>query len=371
MQLQRLYLKNFRNYREAVVEFGPGINFIYGRNGQGKTTLVEAIYFLIAGRSFRTNRPADLIGKEGPSFYLEAHFIKHGVEQKLKTSYGPEGRSLIFNNTPYPSWVRLLGTVCGVIMVSDDSSLVKGTPSERRYFLDMQLAQSDPLYVQHLARYKKAMKQRNYLLRGKEDSTIHVWEEEMAQSASYIAFQRYYTVKDLAKKSSLLHPQIGEAQNLELRYVPRGVREDHFKKDNANLATHYLQQFQQQRARDMEAGTTLLGPHRDDISIFLAERLAGDFASEGQQKSCVTTLRLAEWQRLSERLTATPLMMVDDINSCLDTFRRNHLLSQLTRLGQVFITSIEDCSALLYSLRSPLQLIHIEEGLPRNGQNGQ
>ena len=181
MHLTRLYVRGFRNYEEAVLDCSPAVNVLYGDNAQGKTSLLEAIHLLMIGRSFRTTQTSELIRQGSEGFYIEAHFIRHGIEQKLRFGNNGQERRLYYNNTECLSLTSLLGVLPGVVITPDDE-LIKGPPYSRRLFLDLQISQTDPLYVHYLARYNKAMRQRNQLLRTRTLATIESWEEEDGHS---------------------------------------------------------------------------------------------------------------------------------------------------------------------------------------------
>ncbi len=161
MHLRSLFLQQFRNYKEAYFEFSPSLNLICGPNALGKTSLLEAIHYLMIGRSFRPGHHQDLIKVGCDTFYLEAIFCKYNVDQKLRLHANAKERRIIYNSTALASSSNLLGLIQGVVMTPDDVNLVKGPPALRRQFLDIQIAQIDPLYVHHLGRYSRAMRQRN------------------------------------------------------------------------------------------------------------------------------------------------------------------------------------------------------------------
>lgn len=340
MFLRTLYLHNFRCYEEATFEFCPGINAIYGPNAKGKTTILEAIYLLITGHSFRTHQITDLVRKESPFFYIEASFVKHGIEQKLRMTVEGKTRKILYNNTPCSSSAELLGLLQGVIIVPDDALLVKGGPQVRRHFLDLQIAQADPLYVHHLTRYNRAMRQRNALLKDKKSDSLGSWEQEMANSAAYLTQQRDKTINQLEKSGQTFYYELsGEIEKLLLNYQT-SVR----KAESGTLKQNYLELFEKFRQREMVLGWTVTGPHRDDLTISIGPKEARFFASEGQQRSCVIALRLAEWERLKALSNETPLMLLDDIGIGLDDMRRMRLSEHLQNLGQVFLTSTSELS---------------------------
>lgn len=338
LHIHSLYLRHFRNYREAYLEFSPQLNCLYGANAQGKTNVLEAVYFLISGRSFRTNNLSDLIYRGEQGFYLEAKFFKHGLEQQLRVSYDGKKHIIFYNSTQYPSLSHLLGLLQGVLLSPEDNELVKGPPAIRRQFLDLQLAQVAPLYLHHLNRYYRAMKQRNHLLRAKSDKTIDSWEHEMAYSAAYVVSAREAFIADINKNSPVFQALLSMGQEcLSLDY-----------KTNCPLAGSsegrtraHIELCRCQRPREMFLGYTLSGPHKDDVLISIDGEDARVFASEGQQRCSVAALKFSQWQALYEETDELPLMLIDDMGISLDQARRAKLLSHLACLGQVFITTPE------------------------------
>jgi DNA replication and repair protein RecF len=272
-------------------------------------------------------------------FFLELHFLKHGVEQQLRVAYRKNGvaheRKLFYNHTPLQSLSELLGVIPGVLLSPEDSDLVKGTPAVRRDFLDLQIAQTDPLYLHHLTRYNRAMRQRNHLLRGQQTATIEAWEAEMAQSASYIIPMRKRLVGDIERRATAVQQNLSNSEDL----VTVVYKESYDSSASAlSLAAAYQEQFARLRQREMLMGHSLYGPHKDDLLIAVNSRQARQYASEGQQRTLSTALRLAQWQRLQEESGTTPIMLVDDLGMGLDAFRRERFLRVLEGLGQIFVS---------------------------------
>lgn len=347
MKLKSLYLKNFRNYAEALIPFSPKLNFIYGKNAQGKSNLLEAIHLLITGRSFRTHHLTDLIRFGASAFFLEAHFEKNGVEQRLSLSFDGKKKLLIYNATPLPSFSALLGILNGVILAPEDHELIKGGPASRRHFLDLQLACESPLYLHHLSRYNRAMRHRNLLLRRKQFETIGIWEEQLADSADFLTRKRRATTEELAKEEAVVE----DLDKMALFYQTTAPLDN-------DIKAYYLKQYGRHRSREAEQGNTLFGPHRDDLLIKIEGQEARFFASEGQTRSCVTSLRLAQWGRLQRISREMPILCIDDVGISLDSNREKILYQQLTSFGQVFITSPK-----LLSLAHPeIQFLEIKEG---------
>ncbi len=323
MFIKKLYLRHFRNYQETSLELSPEINLIRGSNAQGKTNLLEALYLLGTGRSFRTPHLKELIQKDASFFFLEAEFLKDGILQHLRLSFDGQQKKLDYNNTSYAHFTNLLGLLPIVLLAPEDVLLITGAPADRRRFLDLHLAQSDPLYVHHLARYHRALKQRNFLLRKKTEATLETWETLMVTSASYLRKKRQEALASLSPLLKTFMQELSqEKDTLEIRYLPS-----------------YTENYQPYRAKELFLGATLIGPHRDDLAILINEQEARSFASQGQLRSAIAALRLAQWKHLQELHLAPPLFCIDDFGIHLDAQRRELLLSKLTSFGQVFLTS--------------------------------
>jgi DNA replication and repair protein RecF len=340
MYLRALTLRNFRSYENAQFQFSPKINVIRGLNARGKTTLLEAIFFLMTGRSFRTAQPSALIRHGASFFQLEALFIKYGIEQNLRIYFNGKERKIFYNETStHP--LTLLGLLQGVIMYPEDIDVIKGPPAARRRVLNLQLAQSDPLYIHYLTRYEQAMRQRNALLRAQSNSAIESWEYEMGNAAAYIIGKRAGIVNELETLGKNYYAHIcGGGEEFSLLYRPNGALE-HSLEDLQALRNLFCEQYRKHRKKEMLLGLTLTGPHKDDMIISLEKKEARIFASEGQKRSCVAALRLGEWMQLKGASQEMPLMLIDDFGLSLDSFRRSSLLAHLESLEQLFISTID------------------------------
>ncbi|MBB65308.1 MAG: DNA replication/repair protein RecF [Waddliaceae bacterium] len=335
MIVNSLRLKNFRNYKSLSLSFCDGVNCVYGANAQGKTNLLESLFLLISGRSFRTSQLKDLIGENEQYFSVEIDFVKYGVEQTLRYVADGKQRRLWHNSTNLSSLSALVGILQGALLAPLDLQLIKGTPQHRRHFLDLQLSQSDPLYLHHLTRYFRALRQRNHLLKQKYVMGIEVWEEQMAVAAAYLFAQRATALELLGKEAERINCCLSASKDsLELRY--KTVVDPQLSEEK--LSCVYLEQLQRTRQKDLTFGSSSIGPHRDDVQVFIQGRDARYFASEGQQHCVVAALRLAEWYLLSGRSEELPLMIVDDVGISLDNTRKKALLAELGKLGQVFIS---------------------------------
>ncbi|MBS0653909.1 MAG: DNA replication/repair protein RecF [Verrucomicrobia bacterium] len=337
MWLQHLVLRNFRNYEQAQASFCPSVNVIYGDNGQGKTNLLEAIYLISTGRSFRTKRLSDLIRTGANYFYVEAHFSKDGISQCIKIFYDEQSRKVQTNNTVHNNFNSLLGTLPGILLSPEDHALMSGSPADRRKFIDLHIAQIDPLYVYHLGRYFRAMKQRNHLLKSRSEATLAAWEMAMAPSAAYIIEKRKEALVRLGPPighwmDHLSHRKDSLTAKYDCSFSLRDLQ--------GNDLVEYLQaQWKKSRSKEMHLGSTLLGPHRDDLSIAISEKDAKNFSSEGQKRCGSSALRFAQWEQFYALIGAKPLLGIDDFGIQLDPERQKLLQQKLPDFGQVFLTT--------------------------------
>ncbi len=327
MQIRQLTLRNFRNYTEETLLFAPGVNLICGENGAGKTSLLEALYLLSTGRSFRTPHLKHLIRQGASYFYIQAHFEKNGLEQTLSIGFDGKHRKMQCNASPLTHLSHLIGMLAIVLYTASDTQLIEGSPTERRRFLNIQLAQSDPLYMHHLFRYHKAMKNRNALLKRKIKHGISSYEQIMADSATYLMQKRSDLLGALTPVAQKFAQTLSESkEDFDLDYAPSIAM-----KYLGNIPLIYLKN----QAKDLILGSTLQGPHRDDFSVFYRGKQAKFYASEGQKRVCVAALKMAERNQLSQGA----LLGIDDFGAQLDERRKLQMHRAVVHLPQTVLIS--------------------------------
>jgi len=292
MFLKQLYARNFRNFEEISCSFVDGINEVVGDNAQGKTSLLEALFLCMTASSFRSQHLKELIRHTHKGFFVEACFEKCGIDHKVGISYDGEKRRVFLNDSPCESTSMLLGLMPGVASTPDDIAVVKGSPSLRRRYLDLMIAQIDPVFVHHLTRFMRALKQRNVLLKQKQIGSITCWEEELARSSAYISLQRNKAVGYVSQKAAEFFRAF--TQNmlpLSLRYSSATALVD----DVEEQKKRFLLEFDKKRMQELHVGMTLVGPHRDDVLIEIGQKSARDFASVGQSAliACHAPCRMA------------------------------------------------------------------------------
>ena len=335
MRLLRLQLKNHRNYAQLDLSPGADVNVFIGANGQGKTNLLEAVAMLALSSSPRARRESELVGPVGPGSRIEAAIEDGALTRELAIALDVEGdrtkRTIEVDGARRRAF-DLPGNFRVTLFWPDDLGLVKAGPELRRRFLNQMLVQVEPGHARALAALRRILEQRNSLLKriaggeGGED-TLQAWDQELVKVATEIVDARAKAVSQLEPVAARCHRQIAVGERLEIRYL--GPPE--------NLA----RAVQNSLAEDLRRGTTSIGPHRDDLLVLLDGQDARSFASQGQQRTAVVSLKLAEAALIEARTGERPVLLLDDVLSELDGERRAALLNEVAGGGQVIITSVE------------------------------
>jgi len=333
--LRRLQLKNHRNYARLDLIPGPGVNVFIGANGQGKTNLLEAVSMLALSVSPRARRELELVGPVAPESRIEADVEFAGTNLELMIELHVEGdraRRLIEVDGVRRRAFDLPGHFRATLFWPDDLGLVKAGPEQRRRFLNQMLVQVEPGYARALAGLRRVLEQRNSLLKkmaaGEEDGgVLDVWNDELVRIGGDISRARAVAVRELEPDAARSHGGIAAGERLQLRY--QGPPED------LAAAVH------NSLAEDLRRGSTSIGPHRDDVVILLDGMEARSFGSQGQQRTAVVSLKLAEAALVERRTGERPVLLLDDVLSELDGERRRALLGLVAGEGQVIITSVE------------------------------
>src|SRR5437660_4280279 len=333
LRLLGLELRNYRNYSRLDLEPGPQLNLFLGANGQGKTNLLESVAMLALSSSPRARRDAELVGPLAPEARIGALVESGSKRAEVRISILVDGerarRRIEVDGQPRRA-VDLPGLFRVTLFWPDDLNLVKSGPEHRRRLLNEMLVQVRPGYARALSRYARVLEQRNSLLKqvamGEQPpSALDVWDLELARLGEELVAARRQAVADLAVSAAAGHRAISGGEVLELRYA--GPPDD------------LLAAIQSSRREDLRRGTTSIGPHRDDVVVRLDGRDARAFASQGQQRTAVVSIKLAEATVVAEMTGERTVLLLDDVLSELDASRRGALLGQLGGPGQVIITS--------------------------------
>jgi DNA replication and repair protein RecF len=335
VELKRLQLSNHRNYAQLDLAPGPGVNVFVGANGQGKTNLLEAVAMLALSSSPRARRDVELLGPVTPAARIRAEVESAGRTLEVTISSQAEGervRRVIEVNGVRKRGVDLPGHFRVTLFWPDDLGLVKAGPELRRRFLNQMLVQIEPGHARALAGLRRVLEQRNSLLKriaaGEEAADVlEAWNAELVAYGTEIARARARAVEDLRPHAGRCHAEIAAGERLEIAYM--GPPED------------FAGAVEKSLTDDLRRGSTSVGPHHDDLLIQLDGRDARSYASQGQQRTAVVSLKLAEAALVSRRAGERPVLLLDDVLSELDAERRAALLRRVAGEGQVIITSAE------------------------------
>lgn len=355
MILNSVELSNFRNYNSLHIEFDKGTNILYGDNAQGKTNILESIYVSGTSKSHKGSKDKDMI-----KFGMDESHIRTFVEKKeldyqidihIKKKHS---KGVAINKMPIKKASELFGVLNIVFFSPEDLNIIKNGPSERRRFIDSELCQLDKVYLYNLTKYNRVLNQRNKLLKDIQFKpelmdTLSIWDIQLIDIGRKIILARMNFIKKLNKIVYKIHKKIsGEKEELILRYEP-DIMADEFE-------TRLLY-F---RDRDLKFGQTTLGPHRDDLSFHIHDMDIRKFGSQGQQKTSALSLKLSEIELVKESIKETPVLLLDDVLSELDSSRQNFLLNSIHDI-QTIIT----CTGLDEFVKNRFQInkvFQVKEG---------
>lgn len=384
--VRRLKLSNFRNYAGLDLCLGRGVTLIDGRNGQGKTNLLEAIYLMAIGRSSRgvadrqmarAGTLDDFLAHTQVAGEVSASSGRLNLQVDLsggsQSSGSPTGarsqpqrvqKTFRVNGVPRRS-SDFVGLLKATLFAAEDMDLLSGRPAQRRRYMDILTSQLTPGFAREAQEYQKVLTQRNHLLkaireREAGESELEFWDDQLSTRAARIVDARLRVVDELNVVTGPIHTELsGQDQTLSLAYSPS--LEIGRYADVSDLSSAVLKELRAIRRREIGAGFCLIGPHRDDLSAELDGMEVGPFASRGQTRTVILAMKLGEAQLISDRIGDNPVVLLDDVMSELDAERRSHVLSRVKDYEQVIITTAEsDIGDLLGDL--PVRRVSIESG---------
>jgi DNA replication and repair protein RecF len=343
MRINSLILHNFRNYRRQEMDFGPAVNVLFGRNGQGKTNVLESVFFLLTGKSQRIRQEKELVTWGEDTLYLSGDFTARERRLQIESVYRAPRRAVRLCGTPCRRASDYVGLINAVLFTPDDLDIVKGSPQGRRRFLDFLICQSKPAYIALLNQYNKALKQKSALLRrgpggGAETrALLNGWNEQLAAAGTkIIRYRAEYTAKIKQECQMIFSLIFAADRRVELTYCSLGRRLP--EEEPPDLAAVFAERMEQ----EIEKKAVLTGPHRDDLLLGIDGKQAQLYASQGQQRALVLSMKLAEMELCKKEKGEYPLLLLDDVLSELDRERRGFLLEYITTPGmQTLITMTE------------------------------
>jgi len=345
MIVNGLSLSNFRNYIAARLDFSAGINVLIGENAQGKTNILEAVRYVSLGRSHRTRNDDELINWQNRQAHAGVDFSRRGVENRLEFFLTRKERPKIMVNSHPVTHGELIGSLNTVLFSPEDLYLIKGAPVLRRRFLDSEISQASPGYYRELIKYNRLLNQRDRLLKDirekkATENLLDAWEPQLAVGAALVVSKRLEAVDRLNRIAGEMQKFIsGTKETLEIGYNLEGKNGS----ISENLAAWYENELIKARERDIWRGHTGIGPHHDDIYIMVNGVNLRSFGSQGQQRTAILALKLAELNFLREETGEYPVLLLDDVMSELDGDRRQKLLEFMeAETVQTLITATDE-----------------------------
>ena len=349
MQITELTLRSYRSYETLYLAFDPGVQIFLGANAQGKTNIIEALYYAAFGRSHRTSSDAELIRVGADGAYIGLSFRRHDVPGELSFTFARGARRRITYAGESLRQRDLVGILPMVLFSPEDLFLVKGAPALRRRYLDAELSQASPAYYGELLRYTRILKQRNAVLKDIRErlaapDDLPPWDAQLARSAAYIVTRRIAAVAQLGALSARVQAVLAAGEELALAYEIAGAGAEDFAEDDMTESLHlwYNKMLCEGRARDIARAATGVGPHLDDLVLRVGGMSLRSYGSQGQQRTGALALKLAELFYLQENIGEAPILLLDDVMSELDADRRRALLDFIRHEHiQTFITATD------------------------------
>ncbi len=359
MFIKTLSLKDFRNYEKITISPQPGLNILYGKNAQGKTNLVEAIYYLSTGKSFRTNRDIQMISFEKETAQISASYTTIAGENKIDAVLKKDGtKSFNINAMPIKKLGHLFGHFSCIAFTPEDIKAVKETPALRRRLIDLEIAKIKPAYFFDLKEYFQILSEKNALLKKKigdnEKRLIHVYNEQLAGCAKTIIRLRRTFLEEMAETFDQTYQMISDEQRTASIIYRASV-------ESQNIEQAFLNKLNGLMTREIEYRQSLFGPHKEDFVFMLGDKDLKLYGSQGQQRSVMLAYKLAVLRKVKERTGESPVLILDDVFSELDFSRQNRLTDLLVS-SQVFITT-----SVPINVKQTYQAFVVENGQIKSG----
>lgn len=336
MKIKRLGLKNYRNCTDIKLDFPTKKILIIGKNAQGKTNILESIYFLSDLKSTRTSVVSDLIQFNKPQFEINAQIIKNNTDIELDFLYTQDKKRELKINKVKTTPKNFKLVVKTVLFSTKDLLLVRGTPEDRRNWLDRAISQIYPAYDERISKYDKIRIQKNNLLKNEiiDEALLEIYNEQLVITGANIIYLRKKFLKEMEKIASEKHKLISEDEEFNLNYTcPKTEIED--------IACYLREELSKKRQEEFARRQACVGPHRDDIEFKINGADATKFASQGQQRTLVLSLKLSELEIIKEKTGFYPILLLDDVLAELDDIRQNYLLKSIDENTQTIITSVD------------------------------
>lgn len=361
MMITNIRLHQFRNYENCTVQLQEGIHLLAGKNAQGKTNFLEALLYLSTTRSHRTNTDKDLMKEGCDSFFIQGLIEKKNRKEDLKIAVNAKGKNLFIYGNPVHKVSDFIGAFNAVMFCPDDLSLFHDSPRVRRRFVDMELSKISKTYVATLYKATKLLKERNaYLKQEHVDLTyLDVLTSSLIEEEVIIIQQRHYFLEKLLEKCNLFYTELARDESafrvLYQSCIP-------FSKDKEEMKQALAKKYEKQRDRDLYLKQTTCGIHKEDFTFMINDKDVSTYASQGQKRSVLLALKIGMVYMIHDIIHDYPVLLLDDVFSELDAFRRETLLRSLPKEVQIFISSTDTTEALKISKIRKVSVWNVENG---------
>ena len=355
MYIEEIKLHNFRNYEEQKIELNKNINIFYGENAQGKTNIIESIFLCAYAKSFRTSKDKEIINLNKNEASVTLKYQKKDREGTIRVNISDK-KYIYLNDIKAKKMSEILGNLNVVIFSPDDINILKDGPEKRRRFLDMMIGQLRPNYIHCLNIYLKVLEQRNNYLRqikeqNKSEELLEIWDEKLAEYAIIVYRYRYEFINKIKEVINEIHCKITDnKENLELNYISECDNKEKF-----------IELLKQRRKLDIIKGYTTKGVHRDDFNIFINNKEVSVYGSQGQNRTVVLSLKLAELQVIKDDIDDYPILLLDDFMSELDSNRRKSFLNNIENT-QIIITCTDPIEIEKFNKNVEYKLYNVKKG---------
>lgn len=346
MVLKELFVNKFRNIDRAVVKFNSGFNIFHGKNGQGKTNYLESLFFIGTLKSFRNAKQKDMLSWNEHASHISCTVNDNNLTHDLSVTFENSSKNAKIDGKTAPRIVEYCKILSIVAFCPEEISMINGSPDQRRRYLDRAIFSSDAGYLKTYHNYYRILKQRNHLLKQGNYVGIEAWTEQLALSGAILTLERSQYIAKLSETFSGFYKSIsGSDEEVGLWYHNSSLKEG---LSLDEIRSELLREILRSSRIERERGTTVIGPHRDDLELYLNERLIKEHGSQGQQKSFVMALKMAEIDYLYRVSAKVPVLLLDDMTAELDSNRIEHLINFLVqREMQVFISTTDKTSVPL------------------------
>ena len=340
MFIKRLQMLNYRNYNALDIELCPNVNVFMGDNAQGKTNILEAIYYCAFAKSHRTSKDKELINWNGEHAFISVDVGRERLDKRIDISILKDGKkSIRINKIKIKKIGELFGNFNVVMFSPEDLRIIKDSPGVRRKIIDMELCQLNPKYYYNLVQYNKVLNERNILLRNRNTSSemLEIYDMQLVEFGYNIIRDRIKYIESLNKYAEKIHSDITSGkEKINFKYISTI-------KDLENIKENFYTLLEKNRSKDCDRGITSIGPHRDDFFVYINDIDTKSYGSQGQQRTAVLTMKFSSLEIIKELTGEFPVLLLDDVLSELDFNRKKYILSTIGQIQTVITcTGIED-----------------------------